>query len=88
MLLCPRHWECQPTARPNTLRVNVNVSREHSLQASVPCGVAATLAGVPSEDLAEVACEMEGGTRAGTIGLSARLGVRALTKTYGVRVLW
>ena len=31
---------------------------------------------------------MEGGTRADTIGFSARLGVRALIKTYGVRVLW
>ena len=31
---------------------------------------------------------MEGGTGAGTIDFSARLGVRALIKAYGVRVLW
>ena len=48
----------------------------------VPCGVAATLACVTPEDLAAVASEMEGGTRAGTIGFSDRPGVRALIKTY------
>ena len=47
----------------------------------VPCGVAATLAGVPSEDLAAVACEMDGVTRAAKIGLSDRPGVRALIQT-------
>ena len=43
--------------------------------------VAATLVNMPSEDLAAVASEMEGCTRAGTIGLSGSPGVRALIQT-------
>ena len=53
-----------------------------SLAGRFPCGVAATLASVTSEDLAAVALgEMEVGTRAGTIAFSDRPGVRALIKT-------
>ena len=51
------------------------------LVGTVPFGLAATLAGVPSDDLAAVTSEMEGSTRAGTIGLSDLLGIRALIKT-------
>ena len=35
-----------------------------------------------------MASEMKGGTRAGTTSFSDRPGVRALIKTYRVRVLW
>ena len=61
----------------------------YRLQAEfLDCGVAATLASVTYEDLAAVASEMEGGTRAGTLGCSDHPGVRALIETYRVRVLW
>ena len=52
-----------------------------SLAGRVPCGIAATFAGVPPKDHAAVASEMEGGIKAGTIGLSDRPGVRPLIQT-------
>ncbi|CAN0453167.1 unnamed protein product, partial [Laminaria digitata] len=52
----------------------------YAVPVRVLCGVAATADSVTSEDLAAVASEMEGGTRARIKAFSDRPGVRALIK--------